>query len=95
MKSLAVMAVALLGLASAVNVDICKHQTKGDCVTIDVNGCTNFPGGWNDQVSSVDTGAAECVFYENGSCGGGAWTTRGRQNTIPGNWNDKFSSVRC
>ncbi|KAK1962296.1 hypothetical protein LY78DRAFT_749721 [Colletotrichum sublineola] len=95
MKSFAVMSVALLGLANAANIKICKNQSQGNCVTLNVVGCTNFPGNMNDQVSSVNTGNTECVFFENGSCTGGSWTTRGQQNTVPPEWNDRFSSVRC
>ncbi|KAK2038691.1 hypothetical protein LZ31DRAFT_111030 [Colletotrichum somersetense] len=95
MKSFAVMTVALLGLANAVDVQICRNQNQGGCETINVVGCTNFPGSLNDQVSSVNTGNTECTFYENGSCQGGSWTTRGQQNTVPSQFNDRFSSVRC
>ncbi|KAK1594144.1 uncharacterized protein LY79DRAFT_512853 [Colletotrichum navitas] len=95
MKSFAVMTVALLGLANAVTIQICRDQSQGNCQSMDVVGCTNFPGVMNDQVSSVNTGNTECVFFEHGSCGGGSWTTRGQQNTVPAEWNDRFSSVRC
>ncbi|KAK2000472.1 hypothetical protein LX36DRAFT_709339 [Colletotrichum falcatum] len=64
MKSFAVVTAALLGLANAVSIQICKDQTQGNCKTIDVVGCTNFPGDMNDQVSSVNTGSTQCVFFE-------------------------------
>ncbi|KAF4781131.1 hypothetical protein HER10_EVM0007685 [Colletotrichum scovillei] len=95
MKSFTVMAIALLGLTNAATIRICKDQTLGNCVTMDVGGCTNFPGNMNDVVSSVDTGSATCTFFTDGSCGGASWTTRGLQNTVPSNFNDKLSSVRC
>ncbi|KAL0933638.1 uncharacterized protein CTRU02_210437 [Colletotrichum truncatum] len=95
MKSSAVMVATFLGLANAVNIQICKHQTMRTCVTMNVIGCTNFPSSMNDQVSSLNTGNTECTFYEHGSCEGGSWTTRGRQNTVPSKFNDKFTSVRC
>ncbi|EXF80388.1 hypothetical protein CFIO01_08103 [Colletotrichum fioriniae PJ7] len=92
MKSFTVMAIALLGLTNAATIRICKDQTLGNCVTMDVGSCTNFPGSMNDVVSSVDTGSATCTFY---TCGGASWTTRGLQNTVPSNFNDNLSSVRC
>ncbi|KAF5518495.1 hypothetical protein CGCA056_v009386 [Colletotrichum aenigma] len=95
MKSFTVIAVTLLGLANAASIRICKDQTITNCVTMDVNGCTNFPGSMNDAVSSVDTGSATCTFYQDGSCTGGSWTTSGLQNTVPTNFNDNLSSVSC
>ncbi|KAL2876960.1 hypothetical protein SGCOL_007791 [Colletotrichum sp. CLE4] len=110
MKSFTVIAIALLGLTNAATIRICKDQTLGSCVTMDVTTCTNFPGSMNDVVSSVDTGSATCTFYtpiknisnisffkptSDGSCGGASWTTRGLQNTVPSNFNDNLSSVKC
>ncbi|KXH43656.1 hypothetical protein CSIM01_11983 [Colletotrichum simmondsii] len=42
MKSFTVMAIALLGLTNAATIRICKDQTLGNCVTMDVGSCSTF-----------------------------------------------------
>ncbi|CAL8116371.1 unnamed protein product [Orchesella dallaii] len=39
-------------------------------VTITGRGCYNFPGEWNDRVSSVNTQGGCIVAWEKGSCSG-------------------------
>lgn len=53
MKSFTVMAIALLGLTNAATIRICKDQTLGNCVTMDVGSCSTFLILANPQASST------------------------------------------
>ncbi|KXH60833.1 hypothetical protein CNYM01_09373 [Colletotrichum nymphaeae SA-01] len=87
MKSFTVMAIALLGLANAATIRICKDQTLGNCVTMDVGGCSTFPR--TLRIPS-DLLSLHASFLS-------ALSKREAKNVIlanfPGNMNDVVSSV--
>ncbi|KXH57121.1 hypothetical protein CSAL01_09891 [Colletotrichum salicis] len=73
MKSFTVMAIALLGLTNAATIRICKDQTLGNCVTMDVTTCTaavppgppeasRTPSPPTSTTTSAPSSAREIVF---------------------------------
>ncbi|KAH6648172.1 hypothetical protein BKA67DRAFT_662892 [Truncatella angustata] len=75
MKSIAIAAV-LLGLSRAAPAVtprqdiqlllVCNDPNQGDCLDFQVvpNVCSNLPGEWNDNASSLVIGSNICTFYK-------------------------------
>ena len=63
-----------------------------------LGGCWMYPfHGWNDQISSIQSGSRTTTFYEHVDYKGSSFTMMNNQsisNLVPLGWNDRISSIR-
>ncbi|KAI0163495.1 hypothetical protein BJ166DRAFT_592298 [Pestalotiopsis sp. NC0098] len=80
---------------------LCNDPNQVDCLDFQTtpDQCSNIPGDWNDNVSSINTysDSSICTFYNNPDCdeGAGSIALGGTQNSLPSGFDNTLSSLKC